>query len=66
MITDSYVRLEIFTSSGVPIEILLNENLKQGDVRTVVFSAYRYPHSAFMYRLTTTTGTESGIIMKTK
>jgi hypothetical protein len=66
MNVDSHVRLEIFTSSGIPISVMLNEDMKQGGIRTVVFNASMYPHSAFIYRVITKDGITSGMIMKTK
>jgi hypothetical protein len=66
MNVDSHVRLEIFTGSGIPISVMLNEDMKQGGIRTVVFNASMYPHSAFIYRVITKDGITSGMIMKTK
>jgi hypothetical protein len=63
---DSHIRLEIFNNAGMPIEVILDEDLKQGDVRTVEFDASRYLHTMFMYRVTANGKIESGTIMKTK
>jgi len=63
---DSHIRLEIFNNAGMPIEVILDEDLKQGDVRTVEFDASRYLHTMFMYRVTANGRIESGTIMKTK
>ena len=63
---DSHIRLEIFNNAGMPIEVILDEDLKQGDVRTVEFDASRYLHTMFMYRVTANGRMESGTIMKTK
>jgi hypothetical protein len=66
MTYDSHVKLEIFTTSGMPLGVLLNEDLKQGDVRTVEFDASGRLHSVYIYRLTTDHEVKSGTIMKTK
>jgi hypothetical protein len=46
--------------------VILDEDLRQGDVRTVEFDASRYLHTMFMYRVTANGRMESGTIMKTK
>ena len=61
---DSPVRLEIYDPNGVLLRVILNENLKQGDVRTVQLNAARYPHTRFIYRLVTGVQVQSGTIMK--
>lgn len=66
MVYDSHVRIDIFNHSGTLLKVILNEDLNQGDVRTVEFDATAYPHSAFLYRVTTDVTLLNGIIMKTK
>ncbi len=63
---DSNIRLEIFSNSGMPLEVLLNENLKAGDVRTIAFDATQYPHTSFMYRIIAGNKMQSGTLLKTK
>jgi hypothetical protein len=45
---------------------MLNENLRAGDVRTVVFDGSRYPNTAFIYRITTKDRSQSGMIMRSR
>jgi hypothetical protein len=66
MTYDSHVKLEIFTSSGMPLGVFLDEDLKLGDLRSVEFNASGKLHSVYIYRLTTDRETRSGTIMKTK
>jgi hypothetical protein len=66
MNSDSDVRIEIFSTTGSTIEVLLNENLKQGDNRAVDFDASRYPHTYYIYRISTGLQKKSGMIMKLK
>jgi hypothetical protein len=63
---DSHVRLEIFTHTGILLEVVMNEDLREGDVRTVQFDGTRYPHTSFLYRLTTSRTMINGTIMKTR
>ncbi len=64
MHSGAQVRIEIFSHSGTLLNVILNEKLDQGDVRTVVFDGSKYPNSAFIYRLTTRSTNLNGSIMK--
>jgi hypothetical protein len=46
--------------------MILDENLNQGDVRTIEFDAIKYPHSAFLYRITTNSTMLNGTIIRAK
>jgi len=65
-IFDSHVTLEIYSHNGSLIKVLCNENLKQGDVRTVEFDATMYPHSSYIYKLMTNTTMRNGVLLKTQ
>lgn len=64
MTYDSHVRIEICNSAGTLLEMICDEDLKQGEFRKFEFDANRYPHSFFIYRVTTRYKKLSGIIMK--
>jgi len=66
MNADSYVRLEIFSSSGMPIEVILSEDLKKGDTRTISFDGSRYSNIVFIYRITAESRSQSGMIMRSR
>ena len=65
VILDTHVRLEIYNHSGTLLRVICNEDLNQGDIRIVEFDASRYPHTSFLYKLTTTHTMKSGTILKT-
>jgi len=66
MNTDSWVRIEIFSNSGTPVQVILDEDLKQGDSRSISFDGTRYPNTLFIYRITTKDRTQSGMIMRSR
>ncbi len=66
MLLDSHVRIDIFSTSGTLLDVILNESLSQGDSRTVEFDGSKYPHSSFLYRITTNGTLLNGTILKTK
>ncbi len=66
VIFDTHVRLEIYSHNGSFIGVFCDEDLKQGDIRTIEFDGTKYPHTTFMYKLTTTHTTKSGTVMRTK
>ena len=66
MIYDSKVRLEIYSHNGSLLKVLLDEDMKQGDIRTIEFDATRYPHTSFLYKLTTGLTVKSGTIIRAK
>jgi hypothetical protein len=63
---DSFVKIDIFTYNGTSLGEILNENLKQGDVRIIEFDATWYPHSSFIYRVTTKSTMLNGTIIRSK
>jgi hypothetical protein len=63
---DSFVKIDIFTYNGTYLSEILNENLNQGDVRTVEFDATMYPHTAFIYKVTTKATMLNGTIIRSK
>jgi hypothetical protein len=63
---DSHVRIEIFTHAGVLLDVILNEDLHEGDSRMVEFDGSRFPHTSFLYRVTTSRTMINGTIMKTR
>ncbi|OFY60897.1 MAG: hypothetical protein A2Y71_10525 [Bacteroidetes bacterium RBG_13_42_15] len=66
MLYDSHIRIDIFTHGGTYLGMILDENLNQGDVRTIEFDAIKYPHSAFLYRITTNSTMLNGTIIRAK
>ncbi len=64
MLSDSPVRLEIYSHSGALLKVIVNEKLNKGDVRVVEFDGSAYPQSAFIYRITTRGTLMNGTIMK--
>ena len=61
---DSNVRIDIFSYNGTFIAEILNDNLNRGDVRIVEFNASNYPHTAFIYKVTTKMTWFNGTIIK--
>jgi hypothetical protein len=61
---ESRVIIEICNNAGTLLEMICDEDLKQGEFRKFEFDASRYPHSFFIYRVTTRYKKQSGIIMK--
>ena len=66
MTYDSHVRLEIYNHVGALLEVILDEDLMQGDIRTVEFDATRYPRTTFLYKLTTGLTLKSGTIIRVR
>ena len=66
MLSKERVRVEIYSQSGTLLQVILNENLGEGDLRTVEFDGSEYSNSAFLFRVTTGTGILNGTIMKAK
>jgi hypothetical protein len=67
MTYDSHVRLEIYNHAGVLLEVILDENLMQGEIRKVEFDATDYPRTTFLYRLSAGGLTvKSGTIIRVK
>ncbi len=66
MTFDSNVKLEIYSHNGSLLKVLLDEDMKQGDIRTIEFDATRYPHTSFLYKLTTGLTVKSGTIIRAK
>jgi hypothetical protein len=66
MDSDSHVKIEIFSGNGTLLKILLDEDLRKDDIRTIEFNADNYPHSSFFYKVTTKSGYRSGTLIKTK
>jgi hypothetical protein len=64
MTYDSHVKIEICNNAGTLLDVICDEDLKQGEFRKFEFDASRYPHSFFIYRVTTGNKKLSGIIMK--
>ena len=58
--------LEIFSQNGSLLEVLLKQDMLKGDAVKVEFDASKYPHSVFIYRITTNLKTVSGTVMKIK
>ncbi len=63
---DTRVRIEIFNQSGTLLKVIYDADLKQFDQITAEFNASEYPHTTFIYRLTTNIGMKSGILMKAR
>jgi hypothetical protein len=63
---DTHVKIEIFAGNGVLLKVLLDEDLKKDDVRTVEFDAANSPHSAFIYKVSASGGFRSGTLIKTR
>jgi hypothetical protein len=63
---DTPVKLEIFSTSGVLIEVLYEGDLLKGDVISVEFNSSKYPHSAFIYKLSTRSRQSGGTLLKAK
>jgi hypothetical protein len=66
VVFDTHVRLEIYSHNGSYLGVICDEDLKQGDARIVEFDASKYPHTTFLYKLTTPYSTKSGTIMRTR
>ncbi|MBW6500740.1 MAG: hypothetical protein K0B05_05030, partial [Bacteroidales bacterium] len=66
MLYDSRVKVEIFRQNGSLAEVIIDEDLKQGDVRTVEFDATGYPRTLFLYKITTDYTVKSGILLRMK
>lgn len=64
MVSDSKVRVEVYSQNGQLLKIIFNEELRQGDVRTAEFDASMYAHSAFLYKVVTNNTIRSGTVMK--
>jgi hypothetical protein len=65
-IKNVHVRIEIFTHTGILLDVILNEDLREGDVRSVEFDGTKFPHTSFLYRVITNGTMLNGTIMKTK
>jgi hypothetical protein len=63
---DTPVKLEIYNTSGALIEVLYEGDLMKGDVISVEFNSSKYPHSAFIYKLSTRSGQSGGTLLKAK
>ena len=66
VVFDTRVTLEIYNHNGTLVKVLCNENLKQGDVRTIEFDATKYPHTSFVYKLMTNSTMKNGVLLKTQ
>ena len=66
IIFDTHVRLEIYSHNGAYIGLICDEDLKQGDVRIIEFDASKYPHTTFLYKLTTPYSIMSGTVIRTR
>lgn len=66
MAYSSHVRLDIYSVSGSLLKTIADENLNEGDHKSVEFNATEFPHSTFLYRFISDRGQLSGTIMKTK
>jgi hypothetical protein len=66
MVKNSHVRVDIYSHSGSLLGMILNEDLSEGDIRTVEFDGTKYPHSSFLYRITTNSTLLNGTLLKTK
>ncbi|MDX9726877.1 MAG: HYR domain-containing protein, partial [Bacteroidales bacterium] len=66
MLYDSHVKIEIFRQNGSLVRVILNEDLKQGDIRVVEFDGTRYPRTSFIFRITTQYSDKSGTLLRIK
>jgi hypothetical protein len=63
---DTHVRIEIFSQTGTLLTVIYDADLKQYDQVTAEFDASGYPHTTFIYRLTTNVGMKSGVLLRTQ
>ena len=63
---DTRVRVDIFNNAGSLINVIYDEDLTKGDVKTVILDASNYTQGDYIYRVSTNTGAVTGTIVKAR
>ncbi|MDT8374630.1 MAG: T9SS type A sorting domain-containing protein, partial [Bacteroidales bacterium] len=63
---DTRVRVDIFNNTGSLIDVIYDENLLKGDVRSVILDGSTFMQGEYIYRVSTNAGFVSGTIVKAR
>jgi uncharacterized repeat protein (TIGR01451 family) len=65
-VKDTRVRLDIFNNAGSLINVLCDEQMYEGDIKTVIVDGSGYMSGEYIYRVSTDDGALSGKIVKSR